>query len=216
MDLEELKIKLETETAQLRKESEELHDPEGRDQALIDRIAELDKDLVTVRVQLDDLQAEIDQLNEKNDSLELIYTDLLTKWNIWKEHSNLSPSPRSEYRWSGHAPGTGNYTITQPTIFFSFPDVANCLRVESGIATGSMRPAFDAGHELILSRCFNHTDLNAGDIILYRDSGGEIIGHQIFEIIPTGVITKGIHNEFVDGGVVAWSDILYIVVGIIY
>jgi len=87
MDLEKLKIGLESETAQLKKEIEELQTPEVQNQELRDRIAQLTMDLVDVRAQLADLQAKIDDLSAKNDSLENIYTDLLTKWNIWKQHS---------------------------------------------------------------------------------------------------------------------------------
>lgn len=54
-----------------------------------------------------------------------------------------------------------------------------------------------------------------GDIISYRHPLG-IITHQIVEVTPDGVITKGINVEDVDPSLVEWEDIQGLVVAIIY
>jgi signal peptidase I len=82
--------------------------------------------------------------------------------------------------------------------------------------TGSMRPAMHGGHTTIETTCFSNNDLQLGDIIVYDDLEGRNVIHQIIEIRPEGVITKGINNEVADPGMILWDDIISLVIAIIY
>ncbi len=142
--------------------------------------------------------------------------DLLQEdWDLWKKHSALAPQSRSDFEFWKSIPETGEWLIDRTSILISFPDPSNCLSVGVFVATESMRPAIGGGHQVIETTCFEISDLRAGDIISYRHPLG-IITHQIVEVRPDGVITKGINLEDVDPSLVEWGDIQALVVAIIY
>ncbi len=74
----------------------------------------------------------------------------------------------------------------------------------------------DEGHTIIATTCFSQTDLRPGDIITWQRETGFGALHQIIQVLPTGVVTKGIHNEVADPGIVEWRYIQTLVVAIIY
>jgi len=162
--------------------------------------------LITERQQL---QLQISTLTAERDALQV-------KWDLWKRHSDLAPQSRSQYSVVGYFSSAGRYNIDQPSFIVSFPDPARCLYVSSPLATGSMKPAFDAGHTVVATTCFSQTDLRPGDIIIYRAPNGAQILHQILEVRPNGIITKGIHNETADPAIVSWSNIEALVIAIIF
>ena len=132
------------------------------------------------------------------------------------------PQAREEYTPLLFIQSAGMVDIPEPSFLVSFPDPENCIALSNIIGTESMRPAFSGGHQAILNTCFEITDLRAGDIItfLYEDS---LIIHQIIEIRPDGVVTKGINNEVLDGdfldldgGIVGWDNMIGVLVAIVY
>ncbi len=78
------------------------------------------------------------------------------------------------------------------------------------------------GHQVIMTVCFDASDLREGDIIVYQHESSLIL-HQILDVRPDGVVTKGIGNEILDcefldieNCTVLWEDIIALVVGVIY
>jgi signal peptidase I len=71
-------------------------------------------------------------------------------------------------------------------------------------------------HNAIVTTCFSNSDLQLGDIIIYDSHDGYRIIHQIIEIRPEGVITKGIHNEVADPSLILWDDVIALVIAIVY
>ena len=116
---------------------------------------------------------------------------------------------------------------------FSFPNVADCLVFTYGADTGSMRPMIHTDHRLILNKCFEQSDISAGDIIVFYadaqnygkscevdicNSKDQIeIMHQVTEVLDDGVITQGICPECtISDGFIPWEDITNILIAIIY
>ena len=174
-----------------------------------DRISELNLEIAALVSERDSLSPKLEELQEDFD-------DLQTDWNAWEEHSQVAPQRRSEYDYIGFTPSPGQYSVAQTSFFVSFPDATNCLLESSILATSSMKPAFNAGHTIVLTTCFTETDLQPGDIIAYQPESGAPILHQIMEISSSGLRTKGISNNVEDSALVEMADVLGIVVAIIY
>ena len=174
-----------------------------------DRIDELDLEIITLVSERDSLSFKLEELQENFD-------DLQTNWNAWEEHSQVAPQRRAGYDYIGFTPTPGQYSVAQTSFFVSFPDATNCLLESSLLATSSMKPAFDAGHTVVLTTCFTETELQPGDMIAYQPESGAPILHQIMEISSNGLKTKGISNNVEDSALVETTDILGIVVAIIY
>ena len=174
-----------------------------------DRISELNLEITTLVSERDSLSFKLEELQEN-------FGNLQTNWNAWEEHSQVAPQRRAGYDYIGFTPTPGQYSVAQTSFFVSFPDATNCLLESSLLATSSMKPAFDAGHTVVLTTCFTETDLQPGDMIAYQPEYGAPILHQITEISSSGLKTKGISNNVEDSVLVATADILGIVVAIIY
>ena len=230
----ELQAKLNDEDSTLHAEIDELEEKISDQKA---QVAMFTSERDGLQSQVDSLTSELNDLKEDHTQLVSDYDDLVedynsllivhsnvlqdynavkTKWDLWESHSDFSPQSREEYDYFGFIPSPGAYSIDRTSFFVSFPDPENCLFNSSVIATGSMKPALDAGHTTISTTCFEETDLRPGDIIVYRDSSFGLILHQIIQVNSDGVIAKGIHNEEADPGTVKWEDIAYLVVAVIY
>lgn len=85
--------------------------------------------------------------------------------------------------------------------------------------TNSLDPVIDAGHTAILTKAFDHDDLQCGDIVVYEVGGGKII-HRIVKVsadIEGRYFTlKGDNNAHADPYRVRDSEITHLLVGIIY
>ena len=149
-------------------------------------------------------------------SLLEIYNELKVKYDLWRLQADLAPKARDEYSVIGYIPYAGEWLIEESAIFISFLDPENCVMLGNIAFTGSMRPAMHGGHTTIETTCFSNNDLQLGDIIVYDDLEGRNVIHQIIEIRPEGVITKGINNEVADPGMILWDDIISLVIAIIY
>ncbi len=200
------------ETITVRQEKEQVvSEKEAVEKALSDlrRVTEdLRSDLLKAQQDLTQAQSELSQLRASQG-------DLADKWNLWKRHSALAPSAKSQYSYIGHFPSPGDYTVTQPSFIVSFPNPSSCLRFVTFTGTSSMKPAFTAGHQLIENTCFSPSEIRAGEIISFRSSGSAVVA-QVFEVRSNGVITKSIAIDDVHQPVVPFSDIIAIVVAIIY
>jgi peptidoglycan hydrolase CwlO-like protein len=169
----------------------------------------------SLQSQVNLLQGQVSALTTERNSLKRDSDQLKAKWDLWQTQSNLAPQTRGSISVLGYYPQAGTYRVDQPSIIISFPNPASCFQVWHILGTSSMRPAIDAGHELIANTCFTKDDFRPGDIITYSNSLGNII-HQITEIRSEGVITKGIHNDSPDSLLVKWEEITGLVVAIIY
>lgn len=85
--------------------------------------------------------------------------------------------------------------------------------------TNSMDPVFDIGHNAILLKEFNRTELAIGDVIVYKLYGGNII-HRIIDIQQDkhGRLykLKGDNNPKADAYQIRDEHIKYLMVGVIY
>ena len=201
------------ETTLVQEEKEQVvSEKEAVEKALSDlrqATADLRSDLLKAQQDLLQAQSELRQLRVSQGGLE-------DKWNLWKRHSALAPSAKSQYSYIGHFPSPGDYTVTQSSFFVSFPNPSSCLRFATFIGTAAMKPAFTAGHQLIENTCFSPSEIRPGEIISFRDSSGSSVVSQVFEVRSNGVITKSIAFEDVHSTVVPFSNIIAIVVAIIY
>ena len=219
-DMEELlleKSSLEIQVKDLQDRVEEVAVLNIQINDLNSQIASLSNSLSIVSSQRDSLQAQLATQGRELTSLRRDLASLQTMWDLWKSHSALAPQARDDISYSGaFLPRPGEYTIsTAPSLLISFEDPENCLDWGNIVATESMRPAMGGGHQVIFTTCFEVTDLRAGDIISYVHPIGNIL-HQIIEVRPEGVITKGINVEEPDPDVVPWSNIQAVVLAIIY
>jgi len=201
------------ETITVRQEKEQaVSEKEAVERALSDlrrATEDLRSDLLKAQEDLRRVESELGEFKRSLGGLE-------EKWELWKRHSAIAPSAKSQYSYLGHFPSPGDYAITQPSFFVSFPNPSSCLRFATFLGTSSMKPAFNAGHELIENTCFSTSEIRPGEIISYRSSSGSSVVAQVFEVRSNGVITKSIAFEDVHSTVVPFSNIIAVVVAIIY
>lgn len=168
-----------------------------------------------LQTQASQLQGQISTLTAERNNLRRNFDALNDKWKLWTTHSELAPQRRDSVEYFGYIPSAGGYNIDKTSILISFTNPTKCLQVSRILGTSSMRPAFDAGHQLIVNTCFLKDDFRPGDIITYSNSLGNVV-HQIVEVRSQGMITKGIHNEVSDPLLVRWEEITGLVVAIIF
>jgi len=92
--------------------------------------------------------------------------------------------------------------------------------VEIRIAdTNSMDPVLDAEDTALGITVDSPDNIYVGDIITYRDGGGNLIIHRVIQIGEDGggwfAITKGDNNDFQDPPI-RWSQVDRVVVGVLY
>jgi hypothetical protein len=205
---------------------------------------ELQERLSSKQIELDEANTEIDELAAKlstpnlelerlKDAYEILkdrygplkdayyelkdlYDPLKVKYDLWRLQADLAPKARDEYSYLGYIPYAGEWLIEESAILISFPDPGKCHELGILAGTGSMRPAMYGDHNAIVTTCFSNSDLQLGDIIIYDSHDGYRIIHQIIEIRPEGVITKGIHNEVADPSLILWDDVIALVIAIVY
>ena len=108
--------------------------------------------------------------------------------------------------------------IDSNTMLMELPE--NCIKNHVR-GTGSMQPTVYVNHTVIECPIELEKDLYVGDIIIFdpEDERDYDIIHRIIEIGEDEkgwyCITKGDHNDFIDGKV-RFSQIKYVVVGIFY
>ncbi|MFC1754082.1 hypothetical protein ACFL96_11945 [Thermoproteota archaeon] len=183
---------------------------------LFDEKTVLENNYNTLVNNYNNLVSDYNTLLGGDSTLQTLYDNLKVKYDLWRLHSALVPPDRNEYSVIGYIPYAGEWQIDETSFLISFPDTSNCIIWNNLAGTGSMQPAMGGGHTAVGTTCFSNNDLQLGDIIVYDDGLGMNIIHQIIEIRPEGVITKGIHNEVADPSVILWGDILYVVIAIIY
>ena len=85
--------------------------------------------------------------------------------------------------------------------------------------TNSMDPVFDIGHNAILLRDFDRSELTEGDVVVYRLYGGNII-HRIIHIQEDeggrNYQLKGDNNPEPDPYWIKDEHIKYLMVGVVY
>ena len=85
--------------------------------------------------------------------------------------------------------------------------------------TNSMDPVFDIGHNVILLKDFDRSELTEGDVVVYQLYGG-LISHRIIDIREDeqGRLyqMKGDNNDRPDDYWIRDEHIKYLMVGVIY
>jgi signal peptidase I len=88
------------------------------------------------------------------------------------------------------------------------------------VDTNSMLPVFDIGHTLLMKPVTCSDPPQVGDIVDYERDDGFKATHRIVQIIKDkqGIWykTKGDNNIFADNKLVHFSQLNYVVIGILY
>jgi len=98
-------------------------------------------------------------------------------------------------------------------------DFGGAVEIAEIADTNSMDPVFDIGHNAILLKDFDRSELAVGDVVVYRLYGGLII-HRIIEITEDeggrNYRLKGDNNDKPDPYWVRDEHIKYLMAGVIY
>lgn len=98
-------------------------------------------------------------------------------------------------------------------------DFGGAVEIADIADTNSMDPSFDIGHNAILLKDFDRSELTEGDVVVYQLYGGKII-HRIIAIREDGqgrlYQLKGDNNDRPDDYWIRDGHIKYLMVGVIY
>jgi len=98
-------------------------------------------------------------------------------------------------------------------------DFGGAVEIADIADTNSMDPVFDIGHNVILLKDFDHSQLAVGDVIVYQLYGGKVI-HRIVEITQEAgerlYKLKGDNNPTADPYLIKDEHIKYLMVGVVY
>ena len=140
-------------------------------------------------------------------NLQTRYDELENIFDGWLQHSELKPQTRNEY--SLFPIGLSD------EVRISFPHAYRCMQGWN-VYGKSMQPFFGDGHTVVGDTCFLESDIKVGDIIVFNSEDIPLTVHQIIDKTSEGYVTKGIYNFYNDDGFVEFSDVVAVVVIIIY
>jgi hypothetical protein len=171
-------------------------------------------------------------LTEQLNKLDFNYNLLKEDYNLLKEELRIAddkihklkaitppfhyyPRSRDQYTVIHYISEPSLWTITEPAVVISFPDGEENFVWTRVLGTGSMQPFFGGGARVLGTLDFTPADIAVGDIVSWRDPAGGSVIHQVIEVLPKGVITRGFNN-LVDDGLIPWERIEVLWVAVIF